>query len=223
MPTRTAIDARLAAYATFASVALGVAPAAEAAIVFNPINLNIPSTVSGIYLNLVTGVAATTPGGAPGWDLNLWGTTSLSIWANNAASPNDGVITNFPGGVSGTSVDNCPCGTLVNDTWTYSRTSAVETTGPTAFQLNSNNNYIGFRFLNEATGQYDFGWAQISLSSGFATQPRVLLQYAYENSGMPLTVGLLTCVPEPSSVAFLTLVAAGAAGVRVWRSARRND
>src|ERR1044071_1472986 len=64
---------------------------AEANIVYSgPVNINIPSTTSGIYLNVVTGVFATTPSGASGWDLNPWSSSGFQIWANNAASPNDG-------------------------------------------------------------------------------------------------------------------------------------
>ena len=95
------IDARLAAYATLAGVILGGAPAAKATIIYSgPININLPSTISGIYINLVTGVTGTTPASVPGWDINPWGSTSFNIWANNSASPNSGVITNWPGGTS---------------------------------------------------------------------------------------------------------------------------
>ena len=220
VPIGAAIDGRLAAYATLAGIALAAPAAAEAVIIYSGIvNINIPSTTSGIYINLVTGVTSTTPAGAPGWDINPWSSTTLSIWANNAASPQDGVITNFTGGSSATLIDNLPFGSLIDGSWTYSRTATVETTGSTAFLLNSSQNLIGFRFFNEATGQYNFGWARISLSSTLAGQPRTLVDYAYDDSGQPIG----NFLPEPTTVTYLGMMAVGALGVRAWRKRRSRE
>lgn len=212
--------ARLSAYATLVGVALtapALAPNAGAAIVYSgPININVPTTTSGIYLNVVTGTSATSPGGATGWDLNVWGSSTLFIWANNGANPSDGVIQNFTGGSSATLVDNLPFGTQIDGTYSFSPTSSIETTGATAFTLNSPTNYVGFRFLNEATGQIDYGWAQISLSATYNGQPRSVVGYAYENSGAAIFVGQ-TAVPEPTATVLLGAMAAGAIGVRQWR------
>ena len=212
------IDGRLAAYATVAGAALAAPaiPNADAAIVYSGVvNYNIPSTTAGIYLNVVTGVTAITPAGAPGWDLNPWSSSGFQIWANNAASPNDGVLQNFTGGSSATLVDNIPVGTSVDGTWSYGRSSNIETTGPTAFLLNSSNNIFGFRFLNEGTGAYNFGWARVSLAATYQGQPRTLVEYAYENTGAPILAG---AIPEPSTLALLSVMAVGAIGVRAWRN-----
>lgn len=209
------INTRLAGYATLAGAALAAPAVADAAIIYSgPVSITIPSTTSGIYLNVVTGVFATTPAGSTGWDLNPWGSTSFNVWANNSASPNDGVIGNFTGGSSTTLVDNLPLGTIVDGSWAYSRSSGNETTGPTAFVLNSSANYVGFRFLNESTGQIDFGWMQFSLSTTVSAQPRLIVAYAYDNTGAGINVG---AVPEPSTFALLGVMAAGALGVREWR------
>jgi len=193
-----------------------VAPqAADAAISYHPaVNLNIPTTTAGIYLNVVTGVSATTPGGSPGWDLNPWGSASWNIWANNGASPNDGIIINYTGGSSTTLMDNLPFGASIDGTWAYGRTNSVESTGPTAFVLNSSNNLYGFRFLDEAAQCLKFGWARVSLSGTQSSQPRTLTEYAYENT---CGVAILAGVPEPASMSLLAL---GAAGVLIRR--RRN-
>jgi hypothetical protein len=215
------IDARLAAYATLAGAALAAPAQVNANIIWSgTVNINIPSTVSGVYINLVTGVFGTTPGAVPGWDINPWGNTSLNIWANDSASPLSGVITDFTGGSSATLVDNLPPGTPIVDSWTYGRTAAVETTGATAFNINSSGNLIGFRFLNELTGQYNYGWAQLALSSSFSSQPRTFVQYAYDNSGAFIALGL---IPEPSTTALLALVATGALGLRAWRKRRQQS
>jgi uncharacterized protein YcnI len=213
-------DARLTAYAALAGVALAApafAPRAEATIQYSGIvNINIPSTTAGVYLNVATGVNGVTPSAVPGWDLNPWSSSGLEIWANNAASPNDGVITGF--GSSTTLVDNLALGAVVDGSSTYGRTStSVETTGATAFLFNSSANYIGFKFLNENTGQLDFGWAQISLAGTLAGQPRTIVAYAYEDSGAAIMVGATTAVPEPSTLSLFGVIAAGALGVRAWR------
>jgi len=208
------IDGRLAAYATIAGAALAAPaiPNADAAIVYSGIvNINIPSTTAGIYLNLFNGVFATTPGGAPGWDVNPWGSTSFNSWANNSAEATDGVIGNFTGGSSATLVDNVPFGTLVDGTWTYVRSNGIETTGLTAFTNSSSNNLVGIRFTNGANTY--FGWIRYSLSSTSGAQPRAVVEYAYEDSG----AGILAGVPEPSTFALLGVMATGALGVRAWR------
>ena len=64
-------DARLAAYAALAGVALAAPAAAKADIIWNSTaNINIPSTTAGVYINLVTGVTGTNPAAVPGWDIN---------------------------------------------------------------------------------------------------------------------------------------------------------
>jgi hypothetical protein len=217
IPPTSRLDARLAAYAAVAAAALAAPalPSADATIVWSGnVNINVPTTTSGIYINLVTGVFGTTPASAPGWDLNPWGSTTNAFWANNAASPLSGVVNNFAGGTSATLIDNLTIGTLINGTFTFGRTNGSELTGPTAFTFSSSSNFIGFQFLNEATNQMNFGWAQFQLGATAGAQPRTLLQFAYENTGAAIAVG---AVPEPTTYALFGMVAAGAAGLRAWR------
>ena len=62
------MDRRLSAYATLAGVALAT-PAIETADAFiiwsGPVNITIPSTTAGIYLNVVTGVFNSSPAAGP--------------------------------------------------------------------------------------------------------------------------------------------------------------
>src|SRR4051812_3765702 len=111
-----ATSAAVIAAGVAGGAALATPQAGQAGVVYSgPVNINIPSTTAGIYLNLATGVFATTPGGAPGWDINPWGSTSWNVWANNAAGPTDGVIMNYTTGSSATLVDNVPTGTIVDN------------------------------------------------------------------------------------------------------------
>ena len=211
----TPIDGRLAAYATLAGAALAAPaiPNADATIFWSGIvNINIPSTTAGIYLNLSSGVFGTTPASAPGWDVNPWGGTNFNVWANNSAEAMNGVIGNFTGGSSATLVDNIPEYTVIGDSWTYVRSNGIETTGSTAFTLSSSNNLVGIRFLNNTTNTLNFGWIRFSLAATSQGQPRAVVEYAYDDSGAPI----LPFIPEPSTFALLGVVAAGALGVRQW-------
>ncbi len=214
------VDLLLAAGIAAAGASLVAVPARADIVYSGILNLTIPSTTAGIYLNLVTGVSGTTPGAVPGWDLNPWGTTNFQIWANNAAEPNNGIIAGF--GTSTSLIDNLPVGTIINGSSPgYVRTGNTETTGATAFLLNSSNNYIGFRFLNDATGLINYGWAQFSLSATNSSQPRTLVAYAFDNSGAAISLGPLTPpMPEPGTVALLGVAALGTLAVRFWREAK---
>lgn len=211
------IDSKLAAYTALATVALAAPVAAKADIVYSgPLSLTVPSTTAGIYLNVVSGLFATTPGGAPGWDINPWGSSSFSLWGTTTTG---GFIANLAGGTSATLVDNLPLGTAIDGASGYSFVNGgTESTGSSAFLLNSSSNVAGFRFINEAAGnQTQYGWVRFSLAATATAQPRLIVEYAYENTGASILAGQTTAVPEPSTYAFLGMMATGAFAVRRWR------
>ena len=199
------VDTRLAACAAAAGASLAVVPSSDAVIVYSGVvNLNIAATTNGLYLNVVTG-AINEPGNTggssvPGWDINPYGSTSLTLF--NPAAPAGGV---YQGSANNF---NLALGTLVSAAGPFS--SGIFSSAP---NFNSSNNYVGFRFLNEATGITNYGWFQISLGATI-TAPRAVVGYAYENTGASINVGN---VPEPSTFALLGVMAAGALGVRAWR------
>ncbi len=90
-------------------------------------------------------------------------------------------------------------------------TAALQGTNPT--YRTAGNHILGFRFFNEATSAINYGYLFITTSGGTGF-PATITGYRYENNG-----GAITVVPEPSTVALLSVaaLALGACGVRRWR------
>lgn len=185
---------------------------AEAAIIFSgAVNIAIPITGDGLYLNVVTGASGVTPATAPtGWDLNPYSadpaSNSFHLW---------GALSGANGGTwlnpTGTQY-NLISGTPIGPTGTFTRTGNSLDIGP-QFNLNSSDNFLGFRFQNEAAAnQTQFGWLQLRM--GANTGDRTIVGYAYEDTG----AAIITAVPEPSALA---LLATGAAGLFAARRRRQ--
>lgn len=196
--------------AAAAVAVVGATQVATAAIVSSgPISIAIPATTAGIYLNVVTGVSNVSPGLVSGWDLNPWSSSSLSWF--NPTSPSGGVYVTG-GGSSSTLVDNLAAGTMIDNALGYG-SGASESTGSTAFNLNSSDNLVGFRFLNEGTATVNFGWVRVILGASHTAAGRGMIEYAYEDSGRGIEAGR---VPTPGSLALLGL--GGLAAVRRRRA-----
>jgi hypothetical protein len=204
------IDGRLAAYAAVAGAALAAPaiPQADATIIYSGVvNINIPSTTAGIYLNVATGQSGGNT--VPGWNLNPWGSGFLDMF--NPSNESSGAYVG-----DGTGYFNLAPGTLIGPSSTYT-SGANSPSFP--LNLNSSNNLIGFVFVNSVTSTTDYGWMRISLGATSGAQPRMIVDYAYDDSGAPIMAGQ---VPEPSTLALLGVMAAGAMGVRAWRKSKNS-
>lgn len=204
--------------AAAAALALGLLAAQQASadvIYSGATSIAIPVSTAGIYLNLLTGATGSSSSATPGWDLNLWGSGSLFAWANTGG----GVVTGLGG--SSTAADNLAPGTLVNASLGTSLSPGGfgGETGATAFLLNSTDNYIGFSFLNEATGATNYGWMHLSLGATLNNPARTIIGYAFDNTGAGIAVGAISAVPEPATT---VLALAGLAGLGLWRGRRRS-
>lgn len=200
-----------AQFAALGGAAAVLAPEASATpVASSAANVVIPITTAGVYINVVTGVVATSPAAVPGWDLNPWGSGSLFVW-----SATSGGVMSAPGG-STTLVGNLPGGTLVDGTGVFGTSNSSATTGIGAFQTNATN-FVGFRFLNESDGLTHFGWASLLVGATLNTAGRSVGEIWYEsqaNTGILVGDTGAAATPEPSSAALLAVGAAGLLAIR---------
>jgi len=195
-----------------AALCLCAAPALAAVVDSGPVNIAIPDNIDGIYFNIVTGASGTTGGAVAGWDINpysaaagqfnLWGPTA-NTWFNPQA-----VITgNY----------NLPIGTVIQGADTAFFRPGGGTNVGTQLTLNSDQNFVGFRFVNEANGgQVHFGYLQLQVGASAGT--RSIVRYWYEDvAGTAITVTgpVVNTAPtltySPTTAAGVTFPA-GAAG-----------
>jgi hypothetical protein len=177
----------------------------------------IPQTFAGVYINFLTGQTSTVSAGSlPGWDFNPYSrgaATGLGFFWNNTAP-------NISAGVAATTTGpylHLPDGTTVDGASTFSSTIAGTVGSP---YLTTGTNTLGFRFINENTGQTNFGYLTIETTAtlGF---PATITGWSFESSGAPIIV--TTPVPEPATIG-LTCAAmvAGATGLRRWRREKQS-
>jgi hypothetical protein len=187
-------------FASAATLAVGAAfvgaeQSANAYIVWSGIiNINIPSTVDGVYLNVITGQSGPTSGAPSGWDVNPSNGATLAFLAPMGG----GYVTGL--GSNSALVDNLAFNTVIGASQTFG-SGNIEASGSTAFNFNSSQNLVGFRFVNEATGNTHYGWMRLQLWSGPGLQPRAIVEYAYESvAGASINAGL---IPAPGALALL--------------------
>lgn len=191
------LKTRLTQHFALAAVATAAVSSANAQIVHSGIvNLNIPATTNGLYLNVVTGQTNLPAGGTgstvPGWDVNFWSSTGFGMF--NPASPAGGVyVVTAPGFGA-----NMAFGAEIGAGNTY---GSGTTSNIAQWNLNSDQNLVGFRFFNEGNGQVHYGWARIAFGSAITS--RTLVEYAFDATpGASIGAGV---VPAPSAMALLGL------------------
>lgn len=164
---------------------------AQAQVVYSGVvNLAIPNTTAGLYVNVINGTTFSGPGtfpvlGGPGanYDFNAFGTSAWTFFSPTTSGQSAPTVpTTSRGYVASTSTGAAVAlsvGQLIDDSSIFNTGSpsgsAVSTGAPVL---------IGFRFRNEgadlgtaADDTVQFGWARVVLSPG---QPGTLIDYAYE-------------------------------------------
>ncbi|MBI1325134.1 PEP-CTERM sorting domain-containing protein [bacterium] len=165
----------------------------------------------GLYINVETGVAGTSDGDVPGWDLNPYGDVMLNWFRNDTSGA---FYMYYPGVTTGFDVGNLAVGTTVGSSADFITSSNTSNTffgpNPGEWLLNSPN-YVGFSFVAADTAVH-YGWLRIDV--GAAVTVRTIMEVGYSAiPGQSVQVGV---VPEPSTV-IMGLLASGATGVIAWR------
>jgi hypothetical protein len=199
-----------------AALAGAAAPmAANAVVVTFSTPIAIPNTFAGVYINLLTGANAITPGAVPGWDIGPWGNGgTLAMFFN-------GTPANSNGGVAGATTGpylDLAAGSVISSASTFSATTATAAT--LAFQ-SAGTHTLGFRFFNESTAAINYGYMTLT-TTGPLGFPATITGWSFENSGGAITV---SAVPEAGTAAMFSLgaLALGALNLRRMRRSRRTQ
>ena len=165
--------------------ALASVHATHAAVIHRQVEIPIPYTQNGLWINLETGATSTTAAGPSGWDFNIY--TNGGYTSGPAAggptivlytgSTNGSGFMRYPGTISGTP-PALPAGTVVAAYGSFGAGTAQFGAYEGAWRLNADN-YIGFKFRT-ADATLHYGWARIAV--GADTLDRVLMEYAYEST-----------------------------------------
>ena len=216
------------AAAAAATCGLLASGAAQAIIVYSgAVNLAIPNTTAGLYVNVLNGSSFSGPGtfpvlGGPGanFDFNVFGSTAWTLFSPTSSGQSaPAVPTTSRGYVAATTTgaaSSLAFGTLI------SGSSIFNTGSPSASALSTGAPVIfGFRFRNEgadlttaADDTVHFGWARVQLTAG---TPGTLIDYAFEST--PLTGIQAGVVPEPGTWLLMGLGVAGLLARKRWQAA----
>lgn len=206
----------LALIAGAAAVFVAV-PSAQAGIVVvdrTATPINITNSIDGVYFNVVTGVSGASAATVPGWDINPYNNNAGLTFYGSAAP--GGVLVGFIDAPPTASVATAlSFGALISAAGAYNQ---FQTQG-TNFQT-AGTRYLGFKFLNEGTTVYNYGWLRVVSGAlplpngGF---PTLITAYGYENAGASITAGA-GLVPEPATYLMFAAALAGALGRRALKA-----
>lgn len=170
-------------------------PASAAIVYSGAVNIPVPYSFNGVYLNVITG--ATSLSEPP----DFYGSPSAA-WINIAFAGVDVVNGDglFPRAQPSGEVVNIPYNTLIDSSGSYVSGPSASSThlgaGPGQFQA-SVPGYIGFRMNLSGSGD-QFGWLRVSLNDD--SSGGIIHGYAYETlTGLAIPAG----VPEPGTTAVL--------------------
>ena len=175
----------------------GAASIAHASIVVVPVNLAIPVTPAGLYINISTGVSSTTASGAPGWDINVGGTHALNFVS--------------PGGYNFVRLNLAPMsagpsnvGNLFMISNMMPSASWIAGGSSDGFINNSSANYVGFQFVGNDSLTH-FGWMQFSIGASVTGSDRKIVSYGWNTASTMTLAGSSITVPAPGALALLGL------------------
>ena len=179
----TRLLSRAALLAEGSMLCLASSVATAAVIDSGPVNIVLPNTFAGVYINILTG--ATGSASFAGWDLNpyLTGTGMGIFWDTTNTTSTGGVVA----AATTTPFLVLAPGATISVASTFSRTIQAAS----SFRV-TQDAFLGFRFFNEGTSAVNYGYAELTTTGpdGF---PMTIVHYVYENTGAPITtVNLLS-------------------------------
>lgn len=165
------------------SVATGIA--GGAVVCSGPVDLTIPATGEGLYVNLVTGASGGAEGLVPGFDIDPYAAQNsapvgqLKFYWGPSSNGGAGVVS------SGDTYALLQSGDEIGAASSFSR--AAFTGDTSAWQAGVTAAYLGARFTNESSGLINYGWLHLTTSAphGF---PMTVLDWCYEDSGATITI-----------------------------------
>ena len=180
----------------FASLS-AAASIAHGSVIVVPVNLTIPVTPAGLYINIQTGVSSTTASGAPGWDINVGGTHALNFVS--------------PGGYNFVRLNLAPMSagpSNVGNVFMISNmmpsASWIAGGSSNAFTIDSSANFVGFKFVGNDSLTH-FGWMQFSIGASVTGSDRKIVSYSYNTESSMTPGGNSIVVPAPGALALLAL------------------
>ena len=179
----------------FTVLALATASASHAGIVWSgPMNVPVPFTFDGVYLNPFTGATAATQ--PADWNAAPW----LNPFFGGVDIGSDALLRPVITGAD--QVVNLGAGATISAASIFAAGESGSTThvGAAANQFHLGTpGYFGFAFEPALGGATYYGWAQLTISN---TGAGTLHDWAYENAaGTAIRVGAVA-VPEPGTALF---------------------
>ena len=150
-------------------------------------NLSVPATTEGLYLNLITGVSGTAESQVAGFDIDIYAAVStnpsgqMKFYWGQASNGGAGVVS------SGDSYAVLLPNAIIGPDSTFSRAAF---TGDTSAWQAGAAGYLGMRFLDEGSATIVYGWIALASTAplGF---PATIEGWCYEGGGTPIVT------PEP--------------------------
>lgn len=177
---------RIGLTASFAlSFALMPASALAALVCSAPLELAVPQSGEGLYINLVTGVSGESEGQVPGFDVDPYAAQNsdpahqLKFYWGQSSNGGAGVAS------AGDTYAVLQPGDSIGPDSLFTR--AAFTGDTSAWQAGVAEGYLGMRFTNEATGELNYGWLRLRSSAplGF---PLTVVDGCYDDSGAGVTI-----------------------------------
>lgn len=164
---------------------LAAGTAGAAVVCSGAVDLAIPATGEGLYVNLVNGVSGDAASQVPGFDFDPYAaqnsapTGQLKFYWGPSSNGGAGVVS------SGDTYALLQPGDVIGPASSFSR--AAFTGDTTAWQAGVTAGYLGARFTNESSGEINYGWLHLTTTAplGF---PMTLLDWCYDDSGVTITI-----------------------------------